>query len=208
MVGAHGTSHTTQGRGWKCPSFHPSTHVISFGCCVASMGVTLCLVSCTMVDQPHPCTHRWIDMGVNTYMNGWWSLIVHHTPSKAREKSVPVFIHSPMVYHLGVVWPVWMWSSCLVPCAMVYQPPTSTHWWIERGAKYVHMVGAHGTSHIIKSRGWKCASFLSSMFVHPLGVVWQVWMWSPCLVAYIMVYQPHPCTHWWIDRGVNTYMDS
>ena len=31
IVGAHGTSYTIQGRWWKCPSFHPSTHGTSFG---------------------------------------------------------------------------------------------------------------------------------------------------------------------------------
>ena len=41
MVGAHGISHTIQGRGWMCPSFHLSTHVTSsFGYYVVSMNVT------------------------------------------------------------------------------------------------------------------------------------------------------------------------
>ena len=39
MIGAHDTWHTIQSRGWKFPSFHPSTHIVSCWCCVASMNV-------------------------------------------------------------------------------------------------------------------------------------------------------------------------
>ena len=86
MVGAHGTSHTIQGRGWKCPSFHPSTHVTSCGCCATSVCVwPFARVSYTMVDQPHPYIHRWIDRGVNTCMDDWSSLYITHHPRQEQE---------------------------------------------------------------------------------------------------------------------------
>ena len=51
------------------------------------------------------------------------------------------------------------------------------------------------------------SAFRPSMLVHPWGIVWSVWMWSPCVVVCATVYQPHPCTHWWIERGIDTCMD-
>ena len=63
----------------------------------------------------------------------WFKLMVYHTPPKARARSVPVFINPCMVYHLCVVWAVWMWPPCVVACTMVYQPHPCLHWWIERG---------------------------------------------------------------------------
>ena len=175
MVGFHGISHIIQGRGWKCPSFHLSTNGISCGYCVASMDV-IPLLGCLyngrptphvyilmnweccqhlfgwlelmvyqtpskveaknepvffpprssilwvlcgqyecyplpwlliIVYQTYPCIHWWIDRAVKTCM-GRLELMVHHTPSKAEDESAPVFIHLPMVHHLGVVWPVSM----------------------------------------------------------------------------------------------------
>ena len=99
-------------------------------------------------------------------MNGWSSLVVHHAPSKARARSAPVFIYPPMVYHLGVVWPVWMWSPCLVACAMVYQPHVSTHWWIDRGVKiYTYGWSSWYITHHQMQRLKMCQ--FSFLHVHP-----------------------------------------
>ena len=57
MVGAHGTSHIIQGRGLKCPSFHPCTHVTSFECCVASVNMIPlpgCLFNGRSTSHIHP----------------------------------------------------------------------------------------------------------------------------------------------------------
>ena len=69
------------------------------------------------------------------------------------------------------------------------------------------MIGVHGTSYTNQGNSKKCASFISSMMVHPWSVVWPVWILSPCLVACTMVNQHHPWTHWGIDRGVKTCMN-
>ena len=62
----------------------------------------------------------------------WWlELMVYHIPSKTSARSVLVFIHPPMVHPLDVIWTVWMWSHCLVTCAMVYKSHSWTYWWIE-----------------------------------------------------------------------------
>ena len=69
---------------------------------------------------------------------------------------------------------------------------------------------AHGTWHIINQSSQEkevCQFF----FIHAgsaCSIMWPVCMWSPCLIQYVMVYQAHPCTHWWIERAVNPYMDS
>ena len=140
-------------------------------------------------------------------MYGWLELMVHHTPSKARARSAPVFIHPPMVYPFGVVWPVWMWSPCLVAYTMVYQHHPCTFWWIESGAKIcIDSWSSWYTTHHTRQR-MKVPQFSSIYPWNILRDVWSVWMWPPCLFTCAMVYQPHPCIHWWIDRGLNIYID-
>ena len=140
-------------------------------------------------------------------MYGWLELMVHHTPSKARARSAPVFIHPPMVYPFGVVWPVWMWSPCLVAYTMVYQHHPCTFWWIESGAKIcIDSWSSWYTTHHTRQR-MKVPQFSSIYPWNILRDVWSVWMWPPCLFTCAIVYQPHPCIHWWIDRGVNIYID-
>ena len=69
-------------------------------------------------------------------------------------------------------------------------------------SKSIWMTRIQGTSYTIPGKSKKCASFLSSMLVHPWRIMWSVWMQSPCLVACTMVYQPHPCINIWIERDV------
>ena len=71
--------------------------------------------------------------------------------------------------------------------------PLSIHQWI------------HGWDNTT-SKARASASFNQSMVVCPWSVVWPVWTWSPCLVAHIVVYLPHPYTYRWIEKSVNTYM--
>ena len=61
--------------------------------------------------------------------------MVHHTPSKARARSMPVFFH-PCWSILGVLCDQYGYDPiALVACTMANQPHPWTHWWIERGVK-------------------------------------------------------------------------
>ena len=94
------------------------------------------LVACAIVDQPHTYNHWWFGIWRRCqHLYGWLELMVHHTPSKAEAKNVPVFFHPPMAHPCpwSVVWSVWIWSPYLVACANVDQYHTYTNWWIERG---------------------------------------------------------------------------
>ena len=202
MVGVHATSHTIQDRGWNYSSFHLSTHGTSFGCYEGSMDVIL-LFCCVYTGEPTSSMHPLMNWEGCQHLCGWLEIMVHHTPSKARARSVPVFTHQPMVHP---------WSVCsLYGCEpldwlLVQWQTNLTHEHIDelRGIPTpTWMVGAHVTSHTIQGRGWKCSSFLSSMLVHPWSIVWPVCMWPLCFVDCVVVYQPHPCTHRYIERGAN-----
>ena len=87
--------------------------------------------------------------------------MVHHTPSKTEDRSVPVFIHVPMSHPWAwcVVLSVWIWSHCLVACTMVYQPHQCIHWLIERGVNTC----MDGWSSWNPRQRIKCASLYSSI---------------------------------------------
>ena len=132
-----------------------------------------------------------------------------HTPPNARAREVCQFsIHPPMAHHWSVMWLVLIWPHCLVACAIVDQPhhvpidelrEVSTREW---------MIAAHGTSHITKGKSKTCASFHPSTMTHPWSVMWPVLTWPPWLITCTMLYLPQPCTHWWIERGVDICMDN
>ena len=126
IVGAHGTSYTIQGRWWKCPSFHPSTHGTSFDCMTSMDVIPLCVCLCYGVSTS--LMHPLMNWERCQYLYWLLEIMVYHTSSKAEDESAPVFIYPPMVYHVGVVWPVLMWSPCLVACTMVDQLHMSTYW--------------------------------------------------------------------------------
>ena len=62
----------------------------------------------------------------------------------------------------------------------------------------VWVIEAHGTACTSQGRAKSAPVLINSHMVHPLCVMWPVCMCPPCLFACIMVYQHHPCTHWWI----------
>ena len=100
--------------------------------CMTSMDVIplfVCLCNGVSTSPMHPM----MDWEWCQYLYQWLAIIVHHTASNVEDESAPVFIYPPMVYHLGVVWPVWMWSHCLVAYTMVDQPHISIYWWIDSG---------------------------------------------------------------------------
>ena len=85
---------------------------------------------------------------------------------------------------------------------------THAHTYELRGlSKHAWMIGVHGTLYTNQGKSNKHAGFTSSMLVHPWSIVWPVWMLSPCLVAFTIVYQPHLCTNRWIERDVNICID-
>ena len=49
--------------------------------------------------------------------------------------------------------------------------------------------------------------FIHPPMVHPLRIVWQIWMSSHRLVACATLYQPHIYIWWWIEWDANTCMD-
>ena len=125
-----------------------------------------------------------------------------HT-NKGKGKKCVSFLPSILVHPWSVMWTVWMLSSCLVACAMMYQPDPCTQSWIWRGVNTC-MDGWSSwyiTHH--QMQRLKVCLFL----VHPLGIVWLVCIWSSCFVAYVMVDQHNPTTHYRIESGVNTCMD-
>ena len=121
--------------------------------------------------------------------------MVHHMPSKARARSVPVFIHPPIVHPLDVMWPVWMLSSPLVACTMVFQHHPCTRSWFTGVSTPVLMVEAHGTSHTIQSKSKKCASFCQfiqgTFFGYDVVSVDVVPFFFDC----VMVYQRYLCIY-------------
>jgi len=124
-----------------------------------------CLFACVMVYQPHPCIHWWIESGINIYIDYCRSWYI--TQSKAEDESAPVFIYPPMVYHVGIVWPVWMWSHCLVDCVMVYSPHSCTYWWIEMGVKIcTYSWSSWYITHHQQKQNLKMCQF-SFLHVHP-----------------------------------------
>ena len=102
-------------------------------------------------------------------------------------------------------------SSWLVGYAMVYQPHTWTHIWIERGVNTFMFMDNWSsldiTHHSLKEKENKCVSFLSVMLINSWSVMWPAWILSTCLLVFVMVDQTHTCIHWWTERGVNTCMD-
>ena len=118
------------------------------------------LAACAMVYQPYPWTHWWIGRGFNICMDAWrsWYITYH---ARQRLKMCQVFSSSMLVHPCSDVWPVRMWSPCLVTCAMVYEP----HPWPTDGlrgvSKSIWMIGAHGISHTNQGKSKKCASFCS-----------------------------------------------
>ena len=117
------------------------------------------LLSCLYNGKPTSPMHSLMNWEGCQHIYGWLELMVHHTLSKVRSRSVPVFIHRHMVYHWSVVWPVIMLSPWLVACIwclnLTYEHidelrGVSTHVWMVRAhgisSTHVWMVGAHGRS--------------------------------------------------------------
>ena len=61
-------------------SFYPSSHDISFGCCMTSMDVIPLLAACVMVVQAHTCTHWWIEMSIKLCIDDWSSWFIIRQP--------------------------------------------------------------------------------------------------------------------------------
>ena len=59
-IRVHGSSHSTQRRGWKCASFHPFCHDISCRYCLVSMNETH-LLGCLYNGRPKSPMHRLIN---------------------------------------------------------------------------------------------------------------------------------------------------
>ena len=74
MIGVHGTSHTNQGNSKKCASVLPSMLVQPWSVVWLVWILSPCLVACAMVYQPHPCTHKLIERGATTCVDGWRSV--------------------------------------------------------------------------------------------------------------------------------------
>ena len=154
MIWAHGSSPTTQGRCQQCVSFHPSTYCTSLECCVVSIGVIPllgCLRNGVSTTQMHPLIY-WEGY---QHMYVWLEIVVHDTPLKARMRSVPVFIHPHMAHCWSIVWPVSMWSPCLVACTMVYQPHTCKYTLMNWGAyqdvyEYLELMITHHPRQMLK----------------------------------------------------------
>ena len=129
---------------------------------------------------------------------GSLELMVHHTPTKARARSVPVFFH-PCWSNLGVLCGQYgcsplVWLLVQLFINLTHAPLHLYHW---EGCQ--HMYGwleciVHHTPS--KAENESAPVCIHPPMVHPLDVIWPAWMWSPCLVAYTIVNQSHPCIHW------------
>ena len=273
MIRAHDISHTIKGNSKKCPSFHsfPMLHT-SLEYCVASIyvipllgylcnGISTSIMNIMMnwrccrhlyrwlklmvhhtqskaeaKSVPvffHSCwTIHWVLCGqygcdtlalelvqwcISPLMNREWcqhlnwclDLIIHHTPSQAEYESAPVFIHPPMVHPLDIVWPVWIWPpcfSCLYNGELTSSMNTLMDWegcqhlyeWLELVVHHTPPSNAEDESAPVSSiHPWYIIRILCGQFGYD----------PRALGACIMVKQTHKCIHWWIERGVNTYMD-
>jgi len=101
MIEACDTLHPIQGNNRKCASFHPSTHGTSFEYCVASIDVVP-LLCCLWNGVSTTLMYPQIDQERCQNLDGWLEFKVHHTHTKARPRSGPVFLY-PCWSNLGVL---------------------------------------------------------------------------------------------------------
>ena len=141
-------------------------------------------------------------------MNVWVELMGHHTPSNAEDKSAPVFY--PSTY--GTSLECYVASMDIIPLfdCLCNVRSTSPMYILINWEGCQHLYGwleimLHHTSSKVEDTS--VSVFIHLSMVHPSGVVWPVWMISPCLVGCTMGDQPHTYIDWWIERGANTCMD-
>ena len=138
MIGGHVTSHTIQGRWWKCTRFssiYPLAIEHPLGVVLPVMIWYPSLVAYTMVDKPQTShMHLLMNWEKCQHIDWWWEVMIYyHSQFKVEDESALDFIHLHMAHHWGDVLTVWMWSSCLAVCTVVDKPHICIHWLIDCG---------------------------------------------------------------------------
>ena len=145
--------------------------------------------------------------GFHCLLYGWLGLMVHHTPTKSRVRSVPFFFYPYWSIMCRDMWPVWMWSPCWLLVQWCVNPTNALVDGLIGVTIPIWMVGAQSTSHPIQGRWWKCPSFYLSAHGTSFGCCIASMDVILFLVNCTMVDQLHPCIYWWVERNVNTYMN-
>ena len=103
-----------------------------------------------MVYQPHPCTHRLIERGVNIFMfmDDWISLDITYRAWKEEENEYASYLLVLLINSWSAIWPALILFTCLLVCVMVDQTHPSIHWCTERG---VNTCIDHLIDHIMTS---------------------------------------------------------
>ena len=153
-------------------------------------------------DRPTSPMHPLMNWEGCQPLYGWLKLMVHHIPSQARARCVPVFFHPPMLHpwSWSIMWPVWVWSHCLISCAMVYQPHTLTHGWIERST--TTCMDGWNSWYMVQSKLSKAEAKSVCVVFHPCWSILGVYVASMGVILLL---------GWWCNvistSHINTWMN-
>ena len=174
----HHTPHKAEVKSVQFPPINQDTFL---ECCMISMNITPCLVAYTMVDK---LTHIHVNelRGVSTDVLMIRACNASHTTQGRGQKCC---MASMGMIHL---------FGCL--CNGVSTSPMHTLMNWERCHNLYGWLELRIYHTPLKAEAEHMTVVIRSLMAYHLSVVQPLWIRPPCLVAYIMMYQPHPCTHW------------